>query len=186
MNDSARQKLVGLVAAQGKSIIENPRRAEGLFRDHFGAYRREISVLKMALEEHVGLDLLAATPQTPRAVLLSRLSRRLCDNLALSEEAAEWAVNSWALALGVISEADLKTIEQQSLSQTPAASPTASQNKTAQTKSAVSSGAVAATTQQKSPPVRSSASTEIIVSADGSGDYVSINEAIRAAKNGSR
>ncbi|HZH33692.1 MAG TPA: pectinesterase family protein, partial [Pyrinomonadaceae bacterium] len=65
-------------------------------------------------------------------------------------------------------------------------SPTASQNKTAQTKSAVSSGAVAATTQQKSPPVRSSASTEIIVSADESGDYVSINEAIRAARNGSR
>jgi len=42
-------------------------------------------------------------------VFLARLTKKLQDNLGLAEEAARWAVESWALALGVISSNDLKT-----------------------------------------------------------------------------
>lgn len=178
MNDLPRQKLVELVRRHGKSLVDNPRRAEGLFRDYFGEHRREISVLTLALEEHVALDLLAAPAGTPRGVLLSRLSRRLCDNLGLSEEAANWAVNSWALALGVISIDDLKTLERQSSAETPKVPPSVAPK--------VTQSAAPATTAPKTPRIQAPSPSAIIVSQDGSGNFISINQAVRAAASGAR
>ena len=57
-------------------------------RDYCGEYRREVSVLVSALEEHVPRTCSPRPRRTPREVLLARLARRLCDNLALSEAAA--------------------------------------------------------------------------------------------------
>jgi hypothetical protein len=107
MNELPRRKLLEIVAKRGRSIIENPRRLEGLLRDYCGEHRREISVLVMAVEEHAVLDMLAASASLPRKVLLARLTQRLCDNLALSEAAAIWSIESWALALGLISETEI-------------------------------------------------------------------------------
>ncbi|MCA1624226.1 MAG: hypothetical protein LC778_10570 [Acidobacteria bacterium] len=99
MNDLPRQKLVEIIAKHGMSVVENARRCEGLLRDYCGGFRREVSVLTMAVDERVPLDLLAAAVKnTPRQILLNRLAQRLCENLALSETAARWAVNSWAFA----------------------------------------------------------------------------------------
>ena len=111
MKDAPRQKLREIIKRHGRSIIENPRRCENLLRDYCGEFRREISVLTMALEEHAVADMLAAPASLPRKVALSRLAQRLCDNLALSEAAARWSIESWALALGVISEAELAANE---------------------------------------------------------------------------
>ncbi len=76
-------------------------------RDLCGAHRREINILVGALRERVPLDLLAARNSQPRGLLLTRLARRLEEHLAQTEEAARWAVDSWALALGIVSEAEL-------------------------------------------------------------------------------
>ena len=43
----------------------------------------------------------------PFEVSLGQLAKRMQDNLAIAEEAAIWAVESWALALGVISSVEL-------------------------------------------------------------------------------
>ena len=176
MNDLVRPKLAEIVARHGKSVIDNPRRCEGILRDYIGANRREISVLTMALEEQVAADLLVVPAATPREVLFSRLARRLSDNLALSEDAAKWAVNSWAFALGVISADELNKTEQKTSAQSPQVIAPAIQQQTAQPKTI----AEAPRTPQTSSP------TEIIVAADGSGNYASINQAIRAAKSGGR
>ncbi|HEX8197431.1 MAG TPA: pectinesterase family protein [Pyrinomonadaceae bacterium] len=173
MNDLARQKLIEIVGRHGKSIVDDTRRAEGLFRDNFGGFNREIAVLTMALEEGVPRDLAAAQQNAPSASLLARLTQRLVDNLALSEDAAKWAVDSWALALGVVSNNDLKTTETQNAEKAqtsivPAAvqNPSVVQNQTAQRKQ-TSNGA-------------------FVVSADNSGDFVSIGEAIKAAPDGAQ
>ncbi|MFM8298882.1 MAG: SH3 domain-containing protein, partial [Microcystis aeruginosa] len=68
-----------------------------------------IAVLVGALKERVPADLLASQNSTPAVVFLARLTKKLQDNLGLAEEAARWAVESWALALEVISSNDLKT-----------------------------------------------------------------------------
>jgi hypothetical protein len=120
MNDQPRQKLREIVARHGPSVVRDVRRCEGLLKDYSAEYRREVSVLVSALEEHVPQDLSAASAGTPRPVLLARLARRVSDNRALSEPAAAWAVNSWALALGLISDDDLKTLEESALAGSPA------------------------------------------------------------------
>ncbi len=45
-----------------------------------------------------------ASAGVPEAILLSRLSKRLEDELGLAENIAKWAVETWALALGVIDQ----------------------------------------------------------------------------------
>jgi len=102
MNDLPRQTLCEIIAQYGHSLSDDPRRTEALLRDFCGAYKREIFVLVSALREQVAADLLASQDNVPHQVLLAQLTRRLRDNLALAEDAARWAVESWALALGVI------------------------------------------------------------------------------------
>jgi len=102
MNDAARQTLVQLVAQEGRSAYENPRRCDALLRDLAPEHKREIFVLVSALEQGVANDLLALQGQVPTGVLLAQVTAKLQSALALTDEAARWAVESWALALGVL------------------------------------------------------------------------------------
>ena len=103
MNDLPRQKLRELIATYGRSLCDDPRRCEGLLRDVCGAHKREIHVLVSALKERVANDLQGTHSGAPRVVVMARLTKRLQDDLGLTADAASWAVESWALALGVIS-----------------------------------------------------------------------------------
>ena len=105
--DVPRRTLRDLIARHGTGLCSDARRCEGLLRDLCGEHRREINILMGALEERVPLDLLAGKGSMPRGLLLTRLSKRLEDHLALTREAARWAVDSWALALGVVTDAEL-------------------------------------------------------------------------------
>jgi uncharacterized membrane protein/cell division protein FtsL len=103
MNDLPRQKLCELIAnpKYGRTLCDNPQRCEGLLRDFCGQYRAEIFVLVTALKEGVAGELLKSSPiSVPQEIVLARLSKRLQD-LGMSNKSACWAVNSWALALGV-------------------------------------------------------------------------------------
>ncbi len=123
MNDGPRQTLRELVARYGRGLCSDARRCEGLLRDLCGEHRREINILVSALKERVPLDLLAAQSAMPRGLLLARLAKRLEDHLALTEEAARWAVDSWALALGVVTEAEVAEREEKAEREKKAAPP---------------------------------------------------------------
>ena len=58
-------------------------------------------MLVSALKNRVAEDLINASAGVPPALLLGRLIQRLEDELGLAENAARWAVESWALALGM-------------------------------------------------------------------------------------
>ncbi len=109
MNNLPRQTLSRIIAEHGRGICDAPKRVEALLRDLCGAHRREINIITGALEERVAADLIAAGNSVPRDVLLARLAARLRDNLAYTPEAARWGVETWAVALGIISEAELQT-----------------------------------------------------------------------------
>jgi hypothetical protein len=168
MNDLPRQKLLQVVARHGREVVDNPRRCEGLLRDYCGAYRREIAVLISALEERVAADLLSSGKGTPRASLLRRLAQRLEENVAMEKEAARWAVHSWALALGIVPQAELDAIEERSVESIPSA--------------------LAAPLADEIKPARSSQdfSSDIVVSVRGDGDFTSLNEALKTATHGMR
>ena len=102
MNNLPREKLSRLIGQYGSSLCDDPRRCEGLLRDLCGEYKREINLLISAMKEQVPANLLSSKGSIPWESLLNRLTRRLQDNLGLTEEAASWTVESWALALGVI------------------------------------------------------------------------------------
>lgn len=101
MDNLPRQKLREILIQYGRSICEDPARCEALLRDSCGEYKREIFVLISALREGAIADLLTSQEDIPAEILLTRLTKRLQDNLALSKDAAYWAVESWALALGM-------------------------------------------------------------------------------------
>lgn len=103
MNDAPKETLTQLVGRY-PSLHEDPRRCEALLRDLCGEHRGEISVLISALKDRVAADLLASHDSLPKEVLLARLTKRLQDDLKLAENAARWGVETWALALGIISD----------------------------------------------------------------------------------
>ncbi len=175
MNEQPRQKLREIIARHGRAIVQDERRCTGLLRDYSGEFRREVSVLVSALEEHVPNDLLAASSNTPRRVLLAGLARRLADNRALSEQAAVWSVNSWAFALDLISDNELKTLEGAAENAglgggnlPDAKDADVRVNKTGRTDA-----------KQTSARVATDAAASVIVSASGDGDHASINEALK-------
>ena len=108
MNDLPRHTLSRIMAEHGRGICDAPKRIEALLRDLCGAHRREINIIIGALEERVATELLTAGNTVPRDVLLARLASRLRDNLAYTPEAARWGVETWAVALGIVSEAELQ------------------------------------------------------------------------------
>ncbi len=127
MIDVPRQTLSKIIAKHGTSLCSDARRCEALLRDLCPPYRREINVLIRALEEGVAVELLALRKgqnrqgQMPLEMLLARLVNRLQDHLALTGEAARWAVDSWALALGVVSEAEVEAREKKAAEDQPPA-----------------------------------------------------------------
>jgi hypothetical protein len=108
MNDLPRHTLSRIILEHGRAICDAPKRVEALLRDLCGAHRREINIIIGALEERVAADLLASRGTVPRDALLARLAARLRDNLAYTPEAARWGVETWAVALGIVSEAELR------------------------------------------------------------------------------
>ena len=101
MNNIPRQKLQEIVTQYGHSVYHDPKLCKALLKDFCGQYRKEIAVLVGALEEGIPAQLLASKNTVPHAVLIAQLIKKLQENLALTEEAARWAVESWVLALGV-------------------------------------------------------------------------------------
>lgn len=100
-----------IVAKYGNDLCSDVQRCRGLLKDLCGEYRREINVLINAVEERIPLDLLAAKNSMPPELLLTKLAKRLEDNLGLTGEASQWAVDSWALALGIVTEAEIEANE---------------------------------------------------------------------------
>jgi hypothetical protein len=157
MNGTPREILLEIVTTHGVGVCDNPRRCEGLLRDYCGEYRREIFLLISALKEQVPMELLAAGATTPFAVLQARLARRLAEDLGLADDAAIWAVDSWALALGVAE---------------PAVPPAAA-------------APIAGPSEPAAParaPIPGEAWTTTTVAATGGGEYRTIGAAIAASR----
>ena len=111
MNNIPREQLKYIITQYGRSLSEDPQRCEAFLRDLCGQYRREINVIVSALKEGVPTDLLNSQNSVPSDLLLSRLTKRLEDRLGLTQESATWAVESWALAFGIVSERDKRVTE---------------------------------------------------------------------------
>ena len=104
MNNLPRQKLCEIIKIYGKNACSDHKRIRGLLNDFCCGNYPEVNFLLTALEEQVYAELVAPSKPIPYEMLSARLVKRLCTNRGMAEEIARWAVDSWALALGVITK----------------------------------------------------------------------------------
>jgi F-box protein 11 len=101
MSTTPRDVLIEIVARQGEALLAAPMRCEGLLKDYCGEYRREIFVLISCLR--VGLiDQMRRQGGPSIKLICARLALKLEQNLAISGDVAKWAIESWAIALGLL------------------------------------------------------------------------------------
>ena len=110
MNNEARQKLQELVSNFGSDISDNHLVWKGYLKDHLAQYQRECTALINALNENIPDELLSSQISVSPRVQVDRLVKKLEDDLGLQSEVARWAVESWAWALGVLSDKDLSPL----------------------------------------------------------------------------
>jgi hypothetical protein len=124
VNELARLKLVQVVAKWGSAVAENTQKCKGLLGDQLrGECRQEVNVLVQAIQAGVVADLRSSDGKVPVAVLLKRLEKKLHDETGIVENLARWSVESWALALGCITDDQLTPTAQPELLQPLAGSP---------------------------------------------------------------
>lgn len=100
MQDLPRAHLRELLRRHGLSIADDPDRVGDLLQEALGDdYRREVSLIETASEEGVPRALVGSTGHPPADFgdVVSHLAR----DRGLSPQAARWAVEAWAAALGI-------------------------------------------------------------------------------------
>lgn len=95
-----RLALVDLVQQFGFDIVSDAARCGGLLRDLCAYDRRQVNLLVSAVRERVPTDL-RASAGVPPAMLYATLVNRLHENLGLDVELSMWAIETWAVALGM-------------------------------------------------------------------------------------
>ena len=105
MENFPRYKLINLIKKYGTELYASKNRCRNFLNDFCGEYQREVFVLSTAVEEKVPHELLRCQQQRqfPVQSLFVQLKERLKSNYAFTEYASLWAVETWALALDIIS-----------------------------------------------------------------------------------
>lgn len=101
MNDQVKETLAELIKKYGTSLVDDPRRLEGLLRDLCGENKREIFVIITAMKARVAENLLTLPQGIPPEIYVAKLKKRLVEDLALADDAAFWAVQTWMYVLGL-------------------------------------------------------------------------------------
>jgi serine/threonine-protein kinase len=97
-----RSILQQILQRYGTSVLEEPARFASILNDlRMGEGKREANLLLLALREGVPDRLANAGTGTPMTPLVGQLAHRLADDNGLTDDAATWAVESWALAFGL-------------------------------------------------------------------------------------
>ncbi|MBI5154776.1 sel1 repeat family protein, partial [Candidatus Poribacteria bacterium] len=103
MDDQARYELIELIARAGTEMTDDLDRCRVTLLELCGDHPHETIALVMALEHMIPRDLATAAKGTNEVngSVITTLSERLMADAHLDEDKAIWAVETWALALGV-------------------------------------------------------------------------------------
>ena len=107
MDPRALPKLRELVSQHGRSFCNDPHGCEQLLREAMPQMRREVNVLLSAVRQAVAGEMVEYDDERTVLLLMAPLAARLVDKLALTPSAAAWAVETWAIALRVVSRTAL-------------------------------------------------------------------------------
>ncbi|MDM8557677.1 hypothetical protein [Candidatus Parabeggiatoa sp. HSG14] len=100
MDDFPRQKLRELIEHHGAILSKDAKRCESFLQEACGdKHQPEIFLLTNAIKEGVVKDLLNPSSALLQEALANYLVQKLCKNLSIEKIPAEWAVQSWKMAL---------------------------------------------------------------------------------------
>jgi ATP-dependent DNA helicase PIF1 len=103
--EQPRTILCEIINRHGTDLCDDVDYFETLLNENCGEqYKREVFILTNALHENVVADLLNPSPNLKLTALLSHLTQRLHNNLGFDKTLAEWAVQTWAIALNKITQ----------------------------------------------------------------------------------
>jgi len=105
--ESVWQEISGLFAAHGSAVHENAR-CRAFLLDILPENKSEVFLLVTAVRQGVVSSLLSDSETANPSTGIWRETHRLIRNCALRLREAKWAVETWALALGVVSPKDLQ------------------------------------------------------------------------------
>jgi Uncharacterized protein conserved in bacteria len=99
MDEQARRKIVEVVRIHSARALGDSNFCRGVVKDYCFAYKREQSAL-LAVVSQGGIVILL-DGQMELIARKNRIITKMCSETALDKEAVIWAVDTWALALGV-------------------------------------------------------------------------------------
>lgn len=106
MNNTVREKLCEIINDHGIDISKEIKQCHALLCDYCSNYKREIAAL-MNVANQQGLEMLISDHDKNPQHLINTIISKIYKNSAMSYQSIKWAVESWALALEVITDADL-------------------------------------------------------------------------------
>ncbi len=101
MDDDVRAALSDIMRTAGAEVIAEPQRLQALLAERCGSSELEINLLVSAAEDGVPSALSGSSDGPPTEAAADRLARQLEASRGIEYRRARWAVDSWAMALGV-------------------------------------------------------------------------------------
>lgn len=101
MTDVVRQKLQALISQFGVAVCNDVKRCEALLKDLCPQNKREVRLLVIALGDGAVKKLSQPSSLMTTENLIAQLVQSLDENWGIASHHAQWAVESWALALGI-------------------------------------------------------------------------------------
>ena len=95
------QTLEKILTDYGRTVLQNPRQVENLFKDlcYEPEHKREVNVLILALKENIPDELINNQPIND--MLVMRLIKKLDDTYFIPAQQAQSAIETWAKALNI-------------------------------------------------------------------------------------
>ncbi len=114
LNEQPRKQLHFILVQYGQSVCQDAKRCEALIRDLCPEHELERNLLITALKAGVPQALLNSSAQVAIELTIKTHAHRLHLQLGLAEHFAQWAVESWALSLNMLTQPIAKTQHPQS------------------------------------------------------------------------
>jgi hypothetical protein len=99
---SIRKILCSLVNCHSRAICYSAQKCKQLLMDNCSGQEHEVNLLVKAIEREIPSEMIRLGKIMPEEYLLPKFTRWLCHEEDIVLEEAEWSVNSWAMALGLI------------------------------------------------------------------------------------
>jgi len=111
MNDQVIEKLKEIINKHGREICEDSKKFSGLLKDHCAEFKQETRLLINSIEQKTPQKLITRDETSPIELIIKILIKEFQEDQMVIESAANWCVQAWAVALGIISRpvAELKT-----------------------------------------------------------------------------